>query len=78
MKHIVLLLVLVLAISACGGDATSETTTPDDATATQETAESEESSDPDALDFELLLADGSTFTLSDEEKPVYVVFWAEW
>lgn len=33
---------------------------------------------PPAPDFELVLSDGSTFTLSDEQKPVYVVFWAEW
>ena len=33
---------------------------------------------PAAPDFELLLADGSTFRLSDEAKPVYMVFWAEW
>jgi hypothetical protein len=33
---------------------------------------------PSAPDFELLLNDGSTFRLSDEEKPVYMVFWAEW
>ena len=33
---------------------------------------------PPAPDFELALADGSTFRLSDEQKPVYLVFWAEW
>lgn len=33
---------------------------------------------PPAPDFELALADGSTFVLSDEQKPVYLVFWAEW
>ncbi|MCP5115704.1 MAG: hypothetical protein GY953_33165 [bacterium] len=33
---------------------------------------------PPAPDFELALSDGSTFRLSDEQKPVYVVFWAEW
>lgn len=33
---------------------------------------------PAAPDFELALADGSTFRLSDEQKPVYIVFWAEW
>ena len=33
-----------------------------------------------APDFTLALAlgDGGTFTLSDEQKPVYMVFWAEW
>ncbi len=33
---------------------------------------------PPAPDFELALNDGSTFRLSDEQKPVYLVFWAEW
>ena len=33
---------------------------------------------PPAVDFELTLGDGSTFTLAAEQKPVYMVFWAEW
>jgi len=33
---------------------------------------------PPAPDFTLALDDGSEFDLSDEQKPVYVVFWAEW
>ena len=33
---------------------------------------------PAAPDFTFALADGSTFSLSDEQKPVYLVFWAEW
>jgi hypothetical protein len=33
---------------------------------------------PAAPDFQLALADGSTFSLTGEEKPVYMVFWAEW
>lgn len=33
---------------------------------------------PPAPDFTIALADGSSFTLSAEEKPVYMVFWAEW
>jgi hypothetical protein len=31
-----------------------------------------------APDFTMTLNDGSTFTLSEEQKPVYLVFWAEW
>ncbi len=31
-----------------------------------------------APDFTLALGSGGTFTLSDSEKPVYLVFWAEW
>jgi len=33
---------------------------------------------PPAPDFILALADGTEFTLSAEQKPVYMVFWAEW
>ena len=31
-----------------------------------------------APDFTLALADGSTFVLSEEARPVFMVFWAEW
>jgi len=33
---------------------------------------------PPAPDFTMTLDDGSEFTLSAEQKPVYLVFWAEW
>lgn len=33
---------------------------------------------PAAPDFTFALSDGSSFSLSDEQKPVYLVFWAEW
>ena len=33
---------------------------------------------PPAPDFEFALADGTNFVLSAEQKPVYMVFWAEW
>ena len=33
---------------------------------------------PIAPDFTLALGDGGAFTLSEGEKPVYMVFWAEW
>jgi hypothetical protein len=33
---------------------------------------------PPAPDFTLALDDGSEFVLSAEQKPVYMVFWAEW
>jgi hypothetical protein len=32
----------------------------------------------DAPDFTLALGQGGSFTLSLEQKPVYMVFWAEW
>ena len=33
---------------------------------------------PPAPDFELVLSNGETFTVSGEQKPIYMVFWAEW
>ena len=33
---------------------------------------------PAAPDFTMTLADGGTFTLSEQAKPVYMIFWAEW
>lgn len=33
---------------------------------------------PPAPDFALALDDGRGFILSEEQKPVYMVFWAEW
>ena len=33
---------------------------------------------PDAPDFSLALGDGSTYQLAADDKPVYLVFWAEW
>lgn len=33
---------------------------------------------PDAPDIALALGEGGIFVLSEEEKPVYLVFWAEW
>ena len=32
----------------------------------------------EAPDFALALGTGGTFALSEEQKPVYLVFWAEW
>lgn len=49
----------------------------DDPSTTASTAASGPEGDP-APDFTLGLADGSSFTLSAEQKPVYMIFWAEW
>ncbi len=84
MRRIVLLIALVLVVSACGGASAGDgqaTSAPASGTATETSAVSDESQgadEPRAIDFELALADGSTFRLSDEQKPVYLVFWAEW
>ncbi|HEY5579239.1 MAG TPA: hypothetical protein VIL12_06085 [Acidimicrobiia bacterium] len=45
---------------------------------TASTGASEPSLGPSAPDFSLTLGDGETFVLSLEQKPVYMVFWAEW
>ena len=55
-----------------GSDAAVESTTSSAATA------GPSFDGPPAPDFEMALSDGSTFSLSDEQKPVYLVFWAEW
>ena len=60
---------------AMGDDDHSEDTA--DTTTTTDEPKPEPEGDP-APDFTLALADGSEFSLSAEEKPVYLVFWAEW
>lgn len=77
---VILAAVLLLALSACdsedqepgygAGPATTAIpgTTGAPLTTTAATAP----------DFALALGDGGTFRLSEEQKPVYLVFWAEW
>lgn len=50
----------------------------DAAPATTNAPPAEPPDGPPAPDFALALADGSSFSLSAAEKPVYMVFWAEW
>jgi hypothetical protein len=84
MQRLALLVALLLALSACGGASRDVEQTPTSAPAATATGNSpsaspeSQGSDEPAIDFALLLADGTTFTLSDEQKPVYLVFWAEW
>ena len=54
--------------------AQSETTTTPSAEGPTTTA----SGRPVAPDFTLDLGTGGTYTLYEGEKPVYLVFWAEW
>ncbi len=69
-------------------DQTSPTTTesspaptdpPDEATTTSQSQATDTTSGrPLAPDFTLELGDGGTYVLSEGERPVYLVFWAEW
>lgn len=54
-------------------------TTTAEATTTPRPSETTTTSDREvAPDFTLELGDGGSYTLSEGEKPVYLVFWAEW
>ena len=69
-RNLLVIFVLSLFAVACGattgdGEQTTTTTTP-------------AADGPRPIDFETTLSDGSVFRLSDETKPVYLVFWAEW
>jgi len=69
-RLLVVWLTLGVLLSACGPAAEL----PTDGPTTQQA--------PDdvtpAPDFSLELGDGGTFTLSEEARPVFMVFWAEW
>jgi hypothetical protein len=94
MRRNLVLLAMIMALvgAACGGaGSSSDGTSPSSpstspATTGQQpptTADGEPAQKPEgplAPDFTLALgADGSeTFVLSQEAKPVYMVFWAEW
>jgi hypothetical protein len=74
---------MVLAVAACAGDGGTEvadtSTSPTAATTTAAAADPQPQIEGQAApDFVLTLGDGSAFSLSDEQKPVYLVFWAEW
>lgn len=82
-------IVAVLLVSACtaGGAPTTtsvpsaDTTVTSPSTSVPGTSTTVAAPDHDrelAPDFTLALADGTTFTLSDAGRPVYLVFWAEW
>lgn len=50
-------------------------------TSSDETTTTRPAPNPDrelAPDFSLMLSDGTEYQLSNETRPVYMVFWAEW
>ena len=66
------------ATQAPANDVTTSFVATPETPETPETAPALPDDAPPAPDFTLALDDGSEFVLSDEQKPVYVVFWAEW
>lgn len=67
MRRLAPLVVVALLLGACASDTSSDGPTT--------TAAAEAAAAPD---FTLALADGGVFRLSDEQRPVYMIFWAEW
>lgn len=80
---------MVLLLAACTGGSPATTTVVDqpdttvvsqaDTTTAPESTTTAPAHDREAApDFTLPLADGTSFTLSEAGRPVYLVFWAEW
>lgn len=90
MPHFIRSIVVGIALIACGGGSLGApgSSAPGDLTVigTDGSTAVDPGVDPGAStpgraaapDFSLHLGDGSTFTLSEGAKPVYMVFWAEW
>ncbi len=74
MRRVVLLVVVALVAAACA--AGSEPVSRPGPSPTPASGGSD--SGAVAPDFTLALGDGGTFTLSQEARPVYMIFWAEW
>ena len=84
-----LAVVAILFLAACGDPATSDRATASLPLSTEGSSSTPSSSTSSststvtearavAPDFALGLGDGGTFVLSEEARPVYLVFWAEW
>jgi len=91
MKRAAVLAVIVIGLAGCGepgisADATTSpassteasSSAPTSATASPVSSTTVSEARPVAPDFVLGLGDGGTFVLSEEARPVYLVFWAEW
>lgn len=65
--------ILLVLAAACGGADDSEQPVVPAQTVTQQPPAPEE-----PPDFTLDLGSGGTFVLSEESRPVFMVFWAEW
>jgi ABC-type glycerol-3-phosphate transport system substrate-binding protein len=74
-RLILILVALALVVAACS-EAAAETS--DSGTVNETAASNSASSKPTAPDFTLALEPSGKFVLSQEVKPVYMIFWAEW
>ena len=77
MNRLILIFVaFALVVAACSGAADE---TSDSGTANESSTEAEAApEEPTAPDFTLALEPSGEFVLSQEVKPVYMIFWAEW
>ncbi|MCL1592834.1 MAG: hypothetical protein M3132_00600 [Actinomycetia bacterium] len=64
--------------SATEAPNTSDPAETPDASGEPQSSTAQTAEGPVAPDFTMPLADGGSFTLYDEQKPVYMIFWAEW
>lgn len=74
---------MTTTVSQVGTTATSGPATPTTGPAASTTTPAPEETGTTsgremAPDFTLDLGEGGTYTLSEADKPVYLVFWAEW
>ena len=65
------------SVTAPASTASTVVTTSSPTTVTGEAPPTTPGGDP-APEFSLQLGDGSTFMLSSEQRPLFMVFWAEW
>ncbi len=84
-RTVALAVVAALCLAACGDSVTSAgvTASPPSTEGSSSSSSTSASSTVTeagdaAPDFTLGLGDGGTFVLSEEARPVYLVFWAEW
>lgn len=78
-RAILLISVLALVTASCSSGTGDEASVSDSSTVTTSSVTTSAPIDgPPAPDFTLALGNGGEFTLSAEQKPVYLVFWAEW
>jgi hypothetical protein len=84
-----LAVVSIILLAGCGDPTTSDGATASLPLSTEDSSSSSSTSSasststvtearPVAPDFTLGLGDGGTFVLSEEARPIYLVFWAEW